>query len=334
MSFSRSKCLILSIVSAPLVACGADKMNATPSTDAPPGIADAGPTDGSPDARISQCATYPIPWDADPDADDAAAAELAGLSANATMEWNDNTGTFKTIFKLDQTLACPPGEDSGAKVLAVLAAHPKLFPLDLDEWLVPPPYNCEFVPKFGETLTMGRTKLANHTLGRDILAYTIKHVVDQNDVPTEDIVLTSVIATFVPVGIPGLDQAMTQCSDVDEAAVIAAIRARTLTASTFDLCVPTGSVPYTPHENDRVAFLPGDTWTWGEGTGQVLLTGTRTVRVTLAPANYTPQLLLSDARCPVLDPDSEDFTVGFDITVDIHTGEILFVKPGLDCVVC
>jgi hypothetical protein len=25
---------------------------------------------------------------------------------------------------------------------------------------------------------------------------------------------------------------------------------------------------------------------------------------------------------------------GFDVTFDVHTGEILAVKPGLDCIVC
>jgi hypothetical protein len=64
----------------------------------------------------------------------------------------------------------------------------------------------------------------------------------------------------------------------------------------------------------------------------VRLTATRTVRVTIAASNYTPDLLASDALCPV--PRSEEFTIGFDVTIDAHTGEIVFIKPGLDCFVC
>ena len=45
------------------------------------------------------------------------------------------------------------------------------------------------------------------------------------------------------------------------------------------------------------------------------LTATRQVRVTLAAANYTAELLASDDRCPVTDPDSDGFTVGFDVTI-------------------
>jgi hypothetical protein len=62
------------------------------------------------------------------------------------------------------------------------------------------------------------------------------------------------------------------------------------------------------------------------------MTGQRILRVTVDPANYTSQLTSSDARCPTADGNS--FTVGFDITLDVHTGAIIYVKPGLDCVVC
>lgn len=45
-------------------------------------------------------------------------------------------------------------------------------------------------------------------------------------------------------------------------------------------------------------------------------------------------LLSSDARCPVVNGDGQQFTVGFDIVFDVHTGAILSVKPGIDCTVC
>lgn len=68
--------------------------------------------------------------------------------------------------------------------------------------------------------------------------------------------------------------------------------------------------------------------------GQVLLTGQRTLRVIVNPVNYTPELLSSSARCPVLGGGSNEFSVGFDIEFDVYTGEINSIKAGLDCFVC
>jgi hypothetical protein len=175
---------------------------------------------------------------------------------------------------------------------------------------------------------MGRAKLANHALGRDTLSYSFKRA-------GATIVVTAVVATYLPPMPADLDAAMTACNDITIGAAEAAVRSTPLLASTFDNCNFTGQTSYTIKDGDTVALLPGDTWTWSEAEGAVQLTATRTVRVTLAPANYQdrPDLLASDAKCPVPDSD-EDFTVGFDITMDAHTGEILFIKPGLDCSVC
>lgn len=62
------------------------------------------------------------------------------------------------------------------------------------------------------------------------------------------------------------------------------------------------------------------------------MTGQRTLRVTVNPANYTSALMSSSARCP--GPGGNGSTIGFDITFDVHTGAVISVKPGLDCVVC
>ena len=66
----------------------------------------------------------------------------------------------------------------------------------------------------------------------------------------------------------------------------------------------------------------------------MLLLGQRTLRVTLDPSNYSPELMSSSARCPVTDTTSEDFTIGFDIVFDVQTGVVIQVTPGLDCIVC
>jgi len=117
------------------------------------------------------------------------------------------------------------------------------------------------------------------------------------------------------------------------ASVAAIARDRQLTAGVYSQCNRTGTVTYTPHANDTFSFASDPTWTWQEGSGQVELTGQRTLRVVVNPENYNASLLSSDARCPVAD-DSSQFTVGFDIVFDVHSGEVLSVKPGIDCTVC
>ena len=307
----------------PFAACG-DNRAAPPAVDARPIPPEP---DAAPDASAPRCDSYPIVVTADPAAQAAAAADLATITQTAPLTWNDNTGTLSTIFQLDHSLACPDGTDANAQVIAFLTAHPALFQLDPSEWHIPEFFDCQFVPSDLQILNMGRTKLANHAIARDTLAYSFKRT-------GAEIVLTSVIGTYLPPAPTGLGDAMTACNDITAGAAETAIRATPLPARTFDQCAPTGDIAYSVHAGDTVELRPDDTWSWEEDTGSVRLTATRTVRVTIAPANYTPDLLASDARCPVTDPRSEDFTVGFDITIDAHTGEILFIKPGLDCVVC
>ncbi|MCE9577168.1 MAG: hypothetical protein K8W52_28730 [Deltaproteobacteria bacterium] len=283
--------------------------------------------DANVDARpASLCTGYPVEWPADATAKAAAVAELATLSTTADLTWSDARGTLASVFGLDATLtSCTDGHDVGVEVAAFLTAHPALFQFDASQWSALVPYDCKNVGTSLEILNRGRLTLDGQPVLHDTLAYSIKRT-------PVGVTLTSVIATYLPADLTGLGARMEACTDADLGAVEAAVRATALPARTYEQCTETGALTYQMKAGDTISVLPGVAWTWDDGDHAVALTGQRTARITLAAANYTPELLASDARCPV--GDGADFTIGFDVTFDVHTGEITYIKPGLDCIVC
>jgi hypothetical protein len=277
-------------------------------------------------AATASCAQYPIPWQPAAGAQAAAQSELSTMSPGATLTWNASEGTLSSVAQLATPLTgCSDGQDANAQVASLLAAHPALFQLDVSEWQIPPFYDCKFVDD--ATLSMPRRQLAGKPVARDVFAYWLRRV---NGV----VQLAAVNGTYLPVLDAATGDTMTSCTTLTESAATTRARSTRLTATVYSQCARTGSVNYTPRSNDTFGFLGDAAWTWQEDTGRVLLTGQRTLRVIVNPANYNSALLSSDARCPVPEGDGSQYTVGFDLVFDVHTGEILSVKPGLDCTVC
>jgi len=281
-------------------------------------------------AAAPACAQYPIPWQPPAGSQAAARSELASVSPAASMAWNASTGTLSSALALALPLAgCTDGQDVGAQVFAALAAHPALFQLDLSEWRTPAPYDCKYVGD-NEILSIGRQRLAGHPVSRDVFAYSLKRV-------DGAIQLTAVTGTYVPVIDAAIGDAMAACNTLTTDAAQATARSTPLQTTVYSQCKRTRTMTYTPQANDHFELAPQETWTWQEGTSQMgatLFTGERTLRITVDPANYTPDLMSSAARCPAPDGDDDEFTIGFDVAFDVHTGAIVNVKPGLDCVVC
>jgi len=276
-------------------------------------------------AATTTCSQYPIPWRPANGAESAAQSELATMSPGATMTWDVNTGTLTAVSQLAIPLdGCTDGQDVNAQVAGVLAAHPALFQIDLAEWQSLAPYDCRYVTN--DTLTMGRARLAGWPVAKDIFVYWLRRV---NDV----VQLSAVNGVYVPVVGATTGDSMSACNTLTQSTATTRARSTQLTASVYSQCNRTGTVAYTPQSNDTIGFVSEPTWTWEEGGGQVALTGQRTLRVIVNPANYNSALLNSDARCPTGD-DPSQFTIGFDIVFDVHTGAILSVKPGIDCTVC
>jgi hypothetical protein len=313
-----------------VAACGGgsgDRLDAGDGT-ADAALADAEPamTDAAP---LPVCDEWPIVLTPAAGAQAAAEAELATLSPGTSLSWNANAGTVSTIFQLDLPLSgCVPGADVYAQVFALLEAHPALFQLDLDEWSTPAPYGCEHVPTQIQTLGLGRERLAGHVVQRDVFSFALR----RND--QDEVRLTAVVATYLPPASFDLGETMDRCSRLTAAEAEAVTRATTFTTPTFFHCTPTGSVTYVPQASDTVEFADHASWTWDEGAGHVLLTGTRTMRLTVHPDHHTQELLDSAAACPVADPESDEYTVGWTLTFDVQTGALLSITPGLDCIVC
>jgi hypothetical protein len=327
--------LSLAVLLVGMVACGDDGPSST-DVDALGGldgaVHDGAVPDAAPDAEVDAppeavCAAYPVPVPVGGSTEAAALADLATLSGTGQLTWSAQRGTLSTIFQLGVTLpACVDGADANAVVRDVLAAHPTLFQLDFSEWHLPEPFNCQFVGAF-DTITMGRTLLGGHPVARDIFAYTLRR---EGDVVS----LASTIATYLPPVSSEVADAMASCDHLDAAQATATVQARTLSATIFDQCAPTGTLEYQPDDDDTYELRDDKAWLWDETESGVFLTGTQTLRVTLDHSNYTPELNSSDARCPVLDGPGDEFTIGFDVMFDIETGEVINVKPGLDCIVC
>jgi hypothetical protein len=243
------------------------------------------------------------------------------------MTWNGDTGTLTAISRLAIRLpSCTDGEDVGTQVLGVITAHPQLFQLDPSEWRIPEYFDCKYLSD-NTILNMGRQHLAGRAVAEDVFAYTLNRV--------DGVVqLSAVNGVYLPVLGTTTGDTMAACNTLTEAAATATARATPLRANVYSQCHRTGSVTYTPKPNDGFQLASSDVWTWQAASGQALLSGQRTLRVIVDPSNYTPQLMSSDARCPAPDGDGDQSVIGFDITFDVHTGEILNIKPGLDCVVC
>jgi len=163
-------------------------------------------------------------------------------------------------------------------------------------------------------------------VARDIFGYWLRRV-------NGAVQLSAVNGFYLPVLDSTMGQGMSACNTLTQSTATTRALATPLTASIYSQCNRTGTVRYTPRSNDTIGFVSDPTWTWQESSGQVQLTGQRTLRVIVNPANYDSSLLSSDARCPATN-DPGQFTIGFDIVFDIHTGDIVSVKPGIDCVVC
>jgi len=197
--------------------------------------------------------------------------------------------------------------------------------MDLTEWQAPAPFDCKFLGS-DATLSMPRRRLAGQPVAQDLFVYSLQRI-------NGSVHLTFMNGTYLPVVSAEVGDTMGACNILTEVTATAHARKTPLKATVFSQCRRTGTVNYTPKANDVFRFSDA-TWSWQEDIGQVLLTGQRTLRVIVDPVNYTPELLSSSARCPVLGGGSNEFTVGFDIEFDVYTGEINSIKPGLDCFVC
>jgi hypothetical protein len=263
------------------------------------------------------CEPYPLASFPDPDARALAEADLAAIAVLAgstpTMSWSDARGTPLTVFGLDLPLPqCTAGSDAGAIAWAAVAEWPGLFAIDATEWAPPNALPCENV---------GSSSIAGERVKRDNFEMDLRRRGDGT------VVIANIIANFVPPASAALAANMHACGDLEPEHAAKAALNRRYPYVLFNQCIPYGTGVYTPSEGDQVVFEPEPFWLWDSaGSSHVLLQKFHTAYLIVHPDHVTPELLDSNAACPD--------EVGFRITFDAATGEILSDTPGVSCVVC
>ncbi|MFO0611703.1 MAG: hypothetical protein U0414_03880 [Polyangiaceae bacterium] len=255
-----------------------------------------------------------------PDTSAAALSELQSFAPQATLDWSAVHGTLSLANGLGVPLDCS-SNDVWAAAWSVLNAHPALFQLAEPEWAATPPFPCTSVTST-TIVNTNRTKLAGVGVQKDVLAIVVG--------PTAGggVELKGVSGFYLPVLSPTDIQ---DCPDLSDAALEALARGGSYAFSTYAQCMPTGSGTYAPKPNDHVE-LGEETWEWEDGTGVVVATKRRTVRVVIDESNWTDPLLASDANCP--DATGDHRVLGFTLQFDPVTGQLLSAMPGIGCIVC
>lgn len=93
-------------------------------------------------------------------------------------------------------------------------------------------------------------------------------------------------------------------------------------------CTPSGMYRYTSRPSDDVRWgagfgqADGPAWHWSAGRWRIL----RPARLTVNPVNYWPRVQEADAMCGGV--------VGWELMLDVISGELVESKPGLNCTTC
>lgn len=267
------------------------------------------------------CKEYPVSWTF-PDTQPAALADLQSLTEGATMEWSAQHGTLQLVTNMSVPLDC--STDVWTGLFSIVAAHPDLFQIDRAEWADEPPFPCSAVPNT-QIVNTNRLSLAGDEVRKDVFAFFVAP--DGGG----GVNLTGVSGFYLPHLEPG---DLPSCANAPDAELEATVRSQSFAFSTFDLCAPTGSGTYTPAEGD-VVTLDEIYWEWDDAEVGVLARKSRRGTLVIDPSHYTDEMLASNLNCPDPDDPSGDGRIlGFSLTFDAVTGELLDASPGIGCIVC
>jgi hypothetical protein len=272
------------------------------------------------------CAAYPIALYPDPNAQARAEGDLLNFAPGATMTWHPARGTFWFVTLSVPLPQCGPQADVYTPLFALTRAHPDLFQLDLKEWKRPPPFPCGQVAGVAKVLELQRAKVGSHPISHDLMKFTVQRV---NGV----VRLQALFGEYLPQAAPWLDASLSACPNLNQALARQVVLDSEFTYSIFDACYYMGSDTYSPDGVEMIAFLPGASWAWQEDptSPRVLFRKSTQGRLVLDPANYTPDLLMSDANCPGKNGQPN---VGFRLTLDSVTNGVAGYQAGLNCIVC
>lgn len=109
------------------------------------------------------------------------------------------------------------------------------------------------------------------------------------------------------------------------------IRAEVFTGHRFRGCAMTGMYTYNVHPTDSITWKPGVTWQVRDEDGRVTWKPMRwrilqSATLTIDPANYWDTINEADCLC--------GDRAGYELEVDVISGEVVRYTPGINCVVC
>lgn len=273
--------------------------------------------------QAARCAPYPWKVNVGAPAEDAARDALAKLSPEATMNWSTVRNTPAGIFQLGLELECPEGKDARELFFAFVAAHPDVFRLQPDEWAAAP-MPCSGLPLDAQWVNTGRLTYAGQPARADVFAWRWR-------ASKVGMVIEAVAGSWVPPASYVDTLALRRCASLDVKTADETVRKTKLPYTVFDWCAPRGSYEYSVAPADAFAVVAAAVFEWSEESGAVMLRKVHDARLVLDPSSYTPELLQSDANCPR--PGGVPH-LGFELSFDSVTGELLRHKPGVGCIVC
>ncbi|MBL8951966.1 MAG: hypothetical protein JNK82_14380 [Myxococcaceae bacterium] len=269
------------------------------------------------------CSPYPLAIDVGPNGQAAAQAELAVLSPGATLSWSQVRNTPAVISGAAFSFECAPGKDARKLWLDYASAHPALFRLDASEWQTSP-VPCESVTAEAIWLSATRATYAGLPARSDTFAWRWRR-------DGANVVVEGVAGSWVPPAQYNDALALRACADLDEKKAESTARDTKLGYTVFSWCAPVGSGSYLASPVDTFAADPNAFIELSDQTGKVLARKINDAKVVLDPSSYTPELLQSDANCPLSGGTPH---VGFALRFDAVTGRLDDVKPGIGCIVC
>jgi hypothetical protein len=256
----------------------------------------------------------------------AARTALAGLDPAAKLVWSAERGTVQSVQGAIPVPGCVAGHEVHDEVLAFIGAYPILFNVAVAEWArIEEALPCEDVTDVNRYVSFSRVRFDKHLSQSSGLLTVGVHSASGR------VVIFRIDGDYTLATTPTLDAALGTCEGaLATAADVFNQSARMSFSYLFGTsCNLSGSGSYQPTATDKVVLRDDPLFhegRWTRLSPRPELSYLRKAWLIIDPANYTPDLLASNANC--------GGSKGFELTIDLVTGQILSYLPGLGCTVC
>ncbi len=281
------------------------------------------------EGRAPECSQYPVAA-TDGAGDEATARQsLLALDVSAELAWDDDRGTPAYVMARVALPGCTGSEHVQDHVLPFLNAHPEIFGIDSSEWSpTGQALRCDSVSGNNDEVSWGRVLFGSH-LAQWVGYLTVR--VRRVDASVE---IVHVAGDYTPRTTSAMLANLDGCARISTTGDDVLANAMQmdfvyLVNTTEVICNLSNERTYRPNSADVVVLRDDPPYLqglWTRQFGAVELRYVRKAWLIIAPSNHTEELLSSTTDC------GEE--LGFELTIDAVTGEILSYQPGLGCVVC